>query len=311
MDAWNDISKIMKGDTGEVKKKMESLLTSFRRERQKQDSSFKTGSGTDTIFKSSWFAFKEMLFLMDKFIPKDTKNTEEMIRPRNQYQEEEEEKEVKEDMANNDIAIDEINNDTQVTEVQERITLKRKSNFISPKRVKRVPSVASVNQGATSAISRGQEAYQILQETLASKKTRDGSTIFGEHVAAKHRKYSAHTQSEVEHLIGDILYKADKGLYEPHVSSISSISHKQYYLSQPNQQIYTSITPSTTPNSYNQYASDTQSISTPLPSPSESDGPLNENESFLSATPSNLTLQETDNPKTPIIRFINAFTDSL
>ncbi|CAH2011191.1 unnamed protein product [Acanthoscelides obtectus] len=169
MDAWNDISKIMKGDTGEVKKKMESLLTSFRRERQKQDRSFKTGSGTDTIFKSSWFAFKEMLFLMDKFIPKDTKNTEEMIRPRNQYQEEKEEKE-EEDMANNDIGIDEINNDTQVTEVPERITLKRKSNFISPKRVKRVPSVASVNQGATSAISRRQEAYQILQETLASKK---------------------------------------------------------------------------------------------------------------------------------------------
>lgn len=214
---------------------------------------------------------------------------QDMVQPGSQYQEEEEEKEEEEHMANNDMAIDEINNDTQVTAVPARTTLKRKSDFISPKNVKRVPPVAPVNQGKNSAISRGQEAYQILQEALASKQTRDGSTIFGEHVAAKHRKYSAHTQSEVEHLIGDILYKADKGLYEPHVSSISSGSHEQYSLPQLNQQTYTIIPPSTSPNSYNQYSSDTQSTITPLTSPSASDGPLSyEDESFLPATSSNL-----------------------
>lgn len=210
-----------------------------------------------------------------------------MVRPRSQYQEEEEEKEKEEeeDMANDDMAVDEIDNDTQVTEVPEGTTLKRKSDFKSPKKVERVTPVASVIRETSSAISRGQEAYQILQETIASKKTRDDSTIFGEHVAAKHRKYSTHTQSEAEHLIGDIVYKADKGLYEPHVSSISFINQKQYYLNQPNQQTYTSITPSTTSKTYKHYSSDTQSTSTPLTSPSASDGPLSyENESFFRRT---------------------------
>lgn len=76
LDAWNEISVVMKCDVGEVKKKMESLLSSFRRERQKQECTAKTGSGTEDIFKSNWFAFKNMLFLMDKFAPKETKNSE-------------------------------------------------------------------------------------------------------------------------------------------------------------------------------------------------------------------------------------------
>ncbi|XP_074033142.1 uncharacterized protein [Leptinotarsa decemlineata] len=142
-----------------------------------------------------------MLFLMDKFIPKETKNTEEMVRPRSQHPVEEEEKEETEE--EEDTVSNANNNDTQETEVPERTTLKKKSDFKSPKKVKRVLPVSSGERGTSSgtATSRGQEAYQILQETIASRKPRDDSTIFGEHVAAKHRKYSVHTQSEVEHLI--------------------------------------------------------------------------------------------------------------
>lgn len=59
-----------------MKKKMESLLSSFRNEHQKQMKFFKTGSGADKIFNSTWFTFKHMTFLMDKFTPKETKKTE-------------------------------------------------------------------------------------------------------------------------------------------------------------------------------------------------------------------------------------------
>lgn len=62
--------------------------------------------------------------------------------------------------------------------------------------------------------SRSEEAYQILQKTVATQKVRDASTIYGEHVESKHRRYSAHTQSVVEHLIGDILFNADMGRFE-------------------------------------------------------------------------------------------------
>lgn len=83
--------------------------------------------------------------------------------------------------------------------------------------------------------TRSEEAYQILKDTVANRNLRDGSTIYGEHVASKHRKYSAHTQSVVEHLIGNILFNADMGKYEPSVSPAvtehSSTMHDQHSLS--------------------------------------------------------------------------------
>lgn len=76
LDAWMEIAQTMGGEVNEMKKKMESLLSSFRRERQKQEASKRTGSGTEDIYTSPWFAFDDMLFLLDKFTPKATINTE-------------------------------------------------------------------------------------------------------------------------------------------------------------------------------------------------------------------------------------------
>lgn len=74
LDAWREISELLEGNVNDVKKKMESLLTSFRRERQREEN--KTGSGADEVYKSTWFAFSSMGFLQDKFAVKKTVNTE-------------------------------------------------------------------------------------------------------------------------------------------------------------------------------------------------------------------------------------------
>ena len=75
LDFWTEISKELKLDVNEVKKKMDSLLASFRRERQREASSGRSGAGTDEIYHSNWFAFEEMKFLNDKFKPRITKDT--------------------------------------------------------------------------------------------------------------------------------------------------------------------------------------------------------------------------------------------
>ncbi|KAL4096633.1 hypothetical protein QTP88_021552 [Uroleucon formosanum] len=75
LDFWTEISKELKLDVNEVKKKMDSLLASFRRERQREASSGRSGAGTDEIYHSKWFAFEEMKFLNDKFKPRITKDT--------------------------------------------------------------------------------------------------------------------------------------------------------------------------------------------------------------------------------------------
>lgn len=61
-------------------------------------------------------------------------------------------------------------------------TPKRKSDFCSPRKIKR-PAIKTKN-------SRAEETYEILKDTVKSRSFRDASTIYGEHIASKHRTYS-------------------------------------------------------------------------------------------------------------------------
>jgi len=72
-DSWMDVSNEMNSDINNLKKKMDSLLTSFRRERQREGTT--SGMGKSEMYHSAWFAFKAMAFLNDKFKPKKTQNT--------------------------------------------------------------------------------------------------------------------------------------------------------------------------------------------------------------------------------------------
>lgn len=49
------------------------MLTSFRRERQKEGTT--SSMGRDEVYHSAWFAFRAMAFLNDKFQPRKTQNT--------------------------------------------------------------------------------------------------------------------------------------------------------------------------------------------------------------------------------------------
>lgn len=76
-DAWKDLAKLFKTDTVEIKRKINSLLASFRREKQKVVLK-PSGSGTEEIYKTKWFAFSSFGFLMDKNKPKHTKKKDEV-----------------------------------------------------------------------------------------------------------------------------------------------------------------------------------------------------------------------------------------
>ncbi|XP_050310771.1 uncharacterized protein LOC126746512 [Anthonomus grandis grandis] len=56
----------------EVKKKMESMLASFRREKSKGKKSVGTGKGRQEVYISKWFAFTRMAFLLDRDEPTET-----------------------------------------------------------------------------------------------------------------------------------------------------------------------------------------------------------------------------------------------
>nr|CAH7720345.1 unnamed protein product [Callosobruchus chinensis] len=66
-DAWRELADMLTTDTAEIKKKMQSLLASFRREKQKLKTT--SGMGSEEIYDTKWFAFKSLLFLKDKNQP--------------------------------------------------------------------------------------------------------------------------------------------------------------------------------------------------------------------------------------------------
>lgn len=73
-DAWRELAELLKTDSAEIKKKMQSLLASFRREKQKLKTT--SGMGTEELYDTKWFAFKSLLFLKDKNRPVQTQDTD-------------------------------------------------------------------------------------------------------------------------------------------------------------------------------------------------------------------------------------------
>lgn len=68
-----------------------------------------------------------------------------------------------------------------------------------------------------------------MMEINEKRCSRDESSTYGDHIAAKHRKYSQHTKSVVEHLVGEILFKADMGLYEKEFTTPHSQPQNRFY----------------------------------------------------------------------------------
>ncbi|XP_012145329.1 uncharacterized protein LOC105663054 [Megachile rotundata] len=187
-EAWREIGKKMNCEVREVRKKMDSILASYRRERQK---SLFSKSGRYGPYKSKWFAYKNMQFLLDKYRPRST---------------------IKATMSNtievSDSRKTDDTNDTDAenSEGNEQETFSRREEFKPPLQRKQCKRKYESR--------RVQDPYK----RRIVENVRDESTVFGEHVAMKHRKYSSYAKSTVEHLIANILYEADMGKYDDPLS---------------------------------------------------------------------------------------------
>lgn len=64
LDAWDSIAKTLDVSVKEVESKVHTLRSQFTRERKKFKCSKKTGSGSEDLFSSKWFAYEPLLFLI-------------------------------------------------------------------------------------------------------------------------------------------------------------------------------------------------------------------------------------------------------
>ncbi|KOB79173.1 Uncharacterized protein OBRU01_00964 [Operophtera brumata] len=59
-DAWTRISAIMEIPVPDLKKKRDSLMSSYRTYRKKVKDSIHSGASTDEVYKPIWFAYETM-----------------------------------------------------------------------------------------------------------------------------------------------------------------------------------------------------------------------------------------------------------
>ncbi|XP_050318211.1 uncharacterized protein LOC126751744 [Bactrocera neohumeralis] len=195
--AWNNISDELGRSAIETKKKMESLLASYRRERKKYELAL-SGSHADKEYISKWFAFNAMSFMADRSFDR---------RP-----------------------IHDIHHDPLDEILQQDGSHSQDSYEINSKRIrpneKESPRRSVTFDVTHPAMTKEKESTNsyCINRNAAEFKRRDSSDIFGEYISTKHRKYSDHVKNVIEHQIAQILFDADMGLYNTGTTTTVTIS---------------------------------------------------------------------------------------
>ncbi|CAH1972981.1 unnamed protein product [Acanthoscelides obtectus] len=251
----------------QCKKKIISLLASFRREKNKTKQGTTTGKGRDEVYCSRWFAYEAFRFLEDRDLPRKRLATE----------------------------LDDVNEAALSSEQMEQEAIPETPTL--PSTSKSTKRSKTKQDNVSSPIM--SDAFQILKN--AAKKMDKEPTqpsvidLFFNFVAAKVQKYPPPIHQTIQHAVFDLIIKADRGFLNP--TSIQSYNDSQptsYIQSQATNHINSQPTSSmySQPTSHNLYSKSSETYySQPLqvitvPSTSE---PSLSNPSSLQSPVSSLT----------------------
>ncbi|XP_052747557.1 uncharacterized protein LOC128199936 [Bicyclus anynana] len=202
----------------DLKKKMESLLGSYRRERSREKKSRITGSGRGDIYKSNWYAYEAFSFLGDRNHPGNTQDT----LPEDNACHSEIQNDGSQSKTRNDGSENETQNSGSQSETQNQVgnenTVKETRNEYT--RAKKRTKRTEPNDLTDNAIS---EALTLLQQCAsdsAASEKHDSYDVYGQYVANELRKYDAFTLAHVKHAINKIFFEADMGAYPSYTASV-------------------------------------------------------------------------------------------
>ncbi|XP_036327425.1 uncharacterized protein LOC118740034 [Rhagoletis pomonella] len=184
--AWQSISTKLGYNPVATKKKMDSILACYRRERKKHE--------LDDYHVSKWFGYEPLSFLAYR---------SQVKKPQSEHH-------------------DPLSNIIQRDKSPSQLLQQQPSydHSFEPKQSKvhiEETEVVSDTEKESSRCRRNNK------NSLESNR-RDVSDVFGEYVATKHRKYSDHVKNVIEHQIAQILFDADMGTYNPGTTTTITIS---------------------------------------------------------------------------------------
>uniref|UniRef100_A0A2H1WMB4 SFRICE_037998 n=1 Tax=Spodoptera frugiperda TaxID=7108 RepID=A0A2H1WMB4_SPOFR len=202
-DLWDQIAQTFIQPKAALKLKMKSLLSSYRRERNREKTSNVTGSGRNKAYKSKWFAYEAFSFLHDRNNPIDAVDCGSHSEPGNTEQ-----------------GTSEPGTSEQGTRDQDTNTKKPRKEMPANKRTYQESEYDAENQMI-------EEALEVMRKQNDS--SNDPYIAFGMHIAAELRKYDATTLTKVKHSISNILYEADMELLN---RSSTQDNRRGYFTSQ-------------------------------------------------------------------------------
>ncbi|XP_045763537.1 uncharacterized protein LOC123866183 [Maniola jurtina] len=213
---WRRISAEVNIPVPEVKKKLTSLLGSYRREKSRENKS-KLRSGTGKVYKSKWFAYPWFTFLTNKNIPS---NTEDSI-----CDETPDTSETNADQNNEDSSYIEFQDiqdrtDTNPEDYNESSSFQDstiKSKCMKTSKLQDVKLESPKSQNVMVAPwAKSKIRKRRLNATVTSKCSNsnvDHFTSFGNHIANELRKYDEHLVPHIKKAILDIVFQADTGQF--------------------------------------------------------------------------------------------------
>ncbi|XP_017781837.1 PREDICTED: uncharacterized protein LOC108566460 [Nicrophorus vespilloides] len=183
-EEWTSLADIFSTSPSEIKRKINSLLASYRRERIKLQST----TGEDT---SRWFAFKELHFLKDKYTPRKMTNMED------------EEHYVNPDM----VKIEEV-----------LFTEEMDEDVDEPKQTESNENYAYTSEKKQSSDGNVHDeniAPPKFFKRIRARPVKDEYDVYGELIAHEIRKLPRRDQYRVKHSINNIIYEAHMNEQSP------------------------------------------------------------------------------------------------
>ncbi|KAF5271250.1 hypothetical protein FQR65_LT17668 [Abscondita terminalis] len=257
-DAWNEISSIMVVPVPELKKKMTTLMASYRREKSRIGKSLITGSGANEVYVSKWFAFDDFNFMKDKNLPNETSDTMPKNIPTTQNCNDKHATIPSPSDSANQYSEEPIPSGTDGEPVRENSLCKAPNTSKNMKRKRNIEEESPMLK----------KAFQILTESSSSSTSSfDPYFSYGQHIANELRKYDQRTFIYVKQAINKVIFEADLGKYTNYGHYFPSYEQTNYNRSSQNST--SSYSPSTHP-SVPSPQPPIQSPQPPVPSPQAS-----------------------------------------
>ncbi|XP_030025719.1 uncharacterized protein LOC115444187 isoform X2 [Manduca sexta] len=207
-EAWSDIARVFECDMTDLRKKLNSIFASHRREKAK----VRCGG------RSSWFLYPYM-----KFLPSHIDNNDVTPTPKVDVRQVQE-SEAEESGESNDSSSDDDNEEEQpvLVKVEPEIVQPRpKRRFIPPPtspNLSRQPKplkrrlLKEPTKPTSDLDSKLLEALKLLKRSELSRK-KDECDSFGEYIATSLRKHDERTQSMIKQAINNILFEQEMKKY--------------------------------------------------------------------------------------------------